>query len=388
MIVDAVDTFWKYVGEKPDICAADDLGRLAYPMTALFSYCKWKPLPNFFFSRLTAFVLKDSKLQSKEMYRTLADMAVRRFSGLTVYPEDLARWSERYLKCPLGEKPAYDAKAQEEYRQRRRDYGYSYRGGWRTSFYSQPRSPNAEYFEWMERRESAKDMAMPILDAVAEYLLRHMVHTDDFTIVQRHKVLEHMAGELYKRVWERLSGGSYIPSQQCERSVSCTFAQWQESVYEQMKEYLTNGARIFDRVCAFASYDFDAIKNFAGEELSQMVQILEATARAKIASQLNVALKQLEADNQTMVSGARLGMSRENDYTFSYNILKFKINLHVTDVGKGLLIKRKIASKTRDAAETAVGVGLVAAVVGTAVAFPPLLGLGVLGLAIFGGSRK
>jgi len=366
--------FWEYFGEKPAIYAPERRAQIDRPMTEIFRYCKWLPLPNFFYNRMREFILTDPKISSSAWSKSLASLAEKKFCGMKIYPDELALWAERYHGKRVGEKPKYDPDAQASYRANRQ-YRRSYYGTY-------PRSPNQPYFDWKERRDEAAQDTLGVLMDFCEYVLRHIVRKDDFKIEQRHKILEHMADELYKKFWSVASGcGSDFTSY---KNITCTRQQWNDSISRQMPDYLRQGADIQCKVCKFTAYDFDAIANFAGAELNQMCAILEATAAAKIRSQLKTALGYLDSFNRSVAESAKTGAMRENKIEQTCNILKYRINISVEDTGKGVVF----AKKASDMAGQAVGVGLAAAAVGAVVARPPLLGLAALGMAIFGGSRR
>lgn len=373
-----MDSFWSYFESKESIAVPENAAHINWPMTMAFKRSKWLPLPSAFVGRMIRFVAANKKLHAEPKYKDLARLAMRELQGMKLDLIDLARWAEKYLGVHVGRMPRYDEAAQDRYLEERE---YSKRFNCRralTPLYGYRENPNRKYFEWKERRDQANRMASPIMGEMKEYILRNVIEPSDLSIDQRNMILKYFVGELYKLYWREISGTSF------SREIHCSLGQWRESAFVQMEEYLREGAEIQRKICAFSKYDLDAIANLVGEEMPQMLCIHEAAAVAKINSQLETAIEELKALNLSIEKASKLGAMRENSYERTFNILKYRISVHITDVGKGVVLSQK----AKDMACNAVGIGIAAAAVGAVVAFPPLLGLGALSLAIFGGNKR
>lgn len=364
--------FWEYFGEKPAIYAPDRLAMIEFPMTELFKYCNWLPLPNFFFDRIRDFVREDPKIANARWARPLVEFAQSQFCGAKLYVNELANWSERYHGMKVGVRPKYDHDAQEAYIERRRHafrthqrYADSISGG-----------PNQAYFDWRDRRNAAARDAETVLGNFCEYILRHVVRRDDFEITQRHKVLEHMAGELYTRYWkaaiERNTGHAK------GAQIICSRKQWREEVASKVPDFLREGAELQRKICRFTDYDFEAIQNFAGDELPQMCAILEASACAKIQTQLNDSLTYLGNFDKSIDMSSQTGAMRDNKIEQSCSILKYRLNITVQDTGDGVIFQQKAANFAGQALET----GVTVALSGLVSLINPFAGISMLGSAV------
>lgn len=370
-----MNPFWSYFECKEAIAAPENVARIDLPMTKAFKRCKWLPLPSAFAARMRRFVAADKKLQDDPKYNDLARLAMCELQGIKLDLIDLARWAEKYLGVHVGKMPHYDKAAQERYAEERRA---RHNGRVMPLSYKYRDKPNREYFAWKERRDSANRTATPKLAEMMEYILRNVVSPEDLTVDHRNIILKHFVGELYKSYWQEIAGSS------CSKEIRCSLDQWRESASIRMEEYLREGAEIQRKICVFSRYDLDALANLVGNEMPQMLYLHEIGAVAKIDNQLQTAIEELKALNGAIEKASKLGAMRENSYERTFNILKYRISVHITDVGKGVVLSQK----AKDMACNAAGIGIAAAAVGAVVAFPPLLGLGALSLAIFGGSKR
>jgi hypothetical protein len=306
------------------------------------------------------FIRKDVKLKAKgEMLDALANLTHLELIGIPNLDEVLA-WAEKFLGKKLGPRPAYNPAVQQ-------NYG---RG------YARLRNPNQNYFDWKVRRDYILELMRPWVEMMSEYLLRHVVSSADYSLEKRHAILEFFSRDLFCKYCNECSDGAKYST----KIICCSKKEWEESVMVQIPKYIEEATESMKKVCSFSEYDFVAISAILGCELPKLTKVLEAQAIAKINTQAQCALAEYMKFKEVVNSSAAMGMMRENKLKFECRVLKSRISVQITDIGKGLVVKEKVS----DAISNAVGTGIGLAAVGTAAVCPPLFAAGAVALMIFG----
>ena len=337
--------FWRHVGERAYVLTPDAKWGIKHPMIHLFRKNRWLPIRDDMFNRMRNFINTDEKLRRADMnYVELADLACKNLRN-DLLGDQRVVLATRSLKEDIGVMPRVDNVA------RRR---------------------------WLRRRDELMEKINPYVEVMSEYLLRHVVKAEEFPLEFRHGVLENFGRELFRKYWKAVSGNDNYSS--AEKSIYCTLEDWDNYVKVNLLEYIKNAALVMKKICTFTEYDFSAIKNLIGKEYSTLCNLLEAQSATKIKTQLELAIARYQSFKTIVARSVELGAMRECDLEFNCRILMYRIKVHFTDVGRGVVLKEKIT----DGMFKAAGVGLGAAML----AFPPLFALGALGMAIFGSLQE
>ncbi len=375
--------FWEYVGEKPYICTPDGKWRIQYPMTQLFNTRKWLPLNDDFYNRLRMFINDDDKLKGAGTeYIDLANLACTRLRENRNAGQQVT-WAATFLGEEIGPQPEFNREAYRKFQEERKSLDRRYTRG-RYDRYTRAEKkisdPNKPYHDWLRQRDAIMDRVIPYVNTMVEFLLRHIVNAGDYSVESRHKILESLGRKLFLKYWKSVSGDYGV----IDKIICCTKAEWDESVRQNLSEYINDAARIMWKVCRFTEYDFSAIKNIIGAPFQAICKMLEAQAATKINAQLQVAMARYDKLKDVALSSATTGAMRENEHSFEFKILMYRIKVNLVDIGKGTALVRKISENASNAA----AVGLGAAALGAVLAFPPLLGIGAIGMMLFGDSLE
>ena len=101
-------------------------------------------------------------------------------------------------------------------------------------------------------------------------------------------------------------------------------------------------------ISSIANCDFSAISSVIGPELPILCKMLEAQATQKINTQVEYAISEFEKFRESVLELTKMGTMRENSIWVECKILKYKVAIYVSDVGKGQIITRKIADGGRE----------------------------------------
>lgn len=374
--------FWEYVGEKPYIFTPDGKWRILYPMTQLFNMQKWLPLNDDYYDRLRMFINADDKLKGfGTAYIDLANLACTRLRDNRQGGQHV-KLAANFLGEEIGPQPEFNREAYRKFQDERKSLLRRYTHG-RYDRYTRAgkiSDPNQPYHDWLRKRDAIMDKAIPYVNTMVEYLLRHIVNAEDYPVEFRHKILENLGRKLFLKYWKSVSGGYGV----IDKIICCTKAEWDQSVRQNLPEYINDAARIMWKICRFTAYDFSAIKSIIGDPFQAICKMLEAQAATKINAQLQDAMAQYDKFKDVALSSATTGAMRENEHSFECKILMYRIKVNLVDIGKGTALVRKISENASNAAV----VGLGTAALGAVLAFPPLLGIGAIGMMLFGDSLE
>ena len=335
--------FWEYIGEKPNIYSPVQNVTIDLPITRVFKKRKWIPLSETFVNRLQEFISTDGKIQQgSELLISLAKLA---FEYVTTNGTDdslvnkKAKWAETFLGLFIGQEPrARKSQAEEQ------SYNLFSEQDPRGTI--SHRVPVESHREWEIRRDSACHAAHKFIEVMLEYLLRHVIKIEELTLEDRNKILEYYARSIFIVRWK--SYFNLIDFLDVGKSTSLTVESLRKFDRNNLPDVISEAVKKVRYVSSIATCDFSAISSVVGPELPILTKMLEAQATQKINTQVECAISEFEKFRKSVLELTKMGTMRENINRFECKILKYKVSIHVSDVGEGLIITRKIADGGRE----------------------------------------